>query len=80
MELASLRDGLVGVASLDDLLEEATLVLGRANDSVEVVRRVRERVGKVREGGEGVERDITQITDNVQTAEAILQDTQQRCQ
>ena len=79
IELASLVDSFGGVVSLEDVSEEAILILDRANDSLNVVKRSEVRVENVREGAEEVDNDIIQITDNVQNTDSILQDTQQKC-
>ena len=59
--------------------DEAIAVLERANDSVEVVRSAGVRVERVRVGTEEVREDIPLITSNVQSAQSILQDTEQQC-
>lgn len=79
IELVSLVDSFGGVVSLEDVSEEAILILDRANDSLNVVKRSEVRVENVREGSEEVDNDIIQITDNVQNTDSILQDTQQKC-
>lgn len=79
-ELVGVSERLEAMSSLEDVREEALLVAERANVSGEVVRRAGERVREVRVGAEEVEEDIHQITANVQTAEATIQDTLQRRQ
>lgn len=79
-ELVGVSERLEAMSSLENIREEALLVAERANASGEVVRRAGERVREVRVGAEEVEEDINQITANVQTAEATIQDTLQRRQ
>lgn len=80
VELSNLNDRMVGVASGDGITDEAILLLSRANSSLEVVRGAEERVKEVREGVREARGQLDQITSNVNRAENVLQDTEQRCQ
>ena len=80
LELASLNEGLEGVALLVGLQSEAEQLLARANQSLDRVRDTSDRVERVRVGTGEVRSALQEIRTNVAEAEEALQEAEGKCE